>query len=84
MFAGRSHCDSGDIRYLICHATLQDNVIKASCDFMEGSSSFYITTPSGLVDTSILVSEDMFLTYHVTSRDHVFKEFCDFMERSFS
>ena len=47
-------------------------------------SKGHVTNLPGLVDTSIAVSEDIFLTDLVTSRDHVFKEFCDFMEGSFS
>ena len=41
---GYRACGSRDITYLIFHVTLQDHVIKGSCDFMEGSSSLYATT----------------------------------------
>ena len=37
--------------YLICHVTLHDHVIKESTDFMEGSSSFNVTSLPGLVAT---------------------------------
>ena len=71
-FGEHSHCDSGDLTYLICHVTLQDYVIKGSCDFMEGSSTFYGTTLPSLVATRILLVKICFLIYFMTSRD-VFK-----------
>ena len=41
---------SGGIKYLKCHANLQNHVIERSSNFMSGSSSSYITTlPSLLV-----------------------------------
>ena len=33
-----------DITYLICHMTSQENVIEWSCDIIDGSSLFYVTT----------------------------------------
>ena len=50
-----------------------DHVIKRSCNFMEGSSSFYATT----------LPCWMFLIYHVTTRDHVFKDLCDLVGGKF-
>ena len=82
-FNGQRPCSSRDITYLICHVTLQDHVIKGSCDFMEGSSSLYVTTMLCLVAINIVVVE-IFSIYNVTSRDHVFKGSCDYMDRSFS
>ena len=52
---GHRPCISRDITYLICHVNLQDHMIKGSCDFIEGSSSLYVTTLPGLVGTSIVV-----------------------------
>ena len=57
------------------YVILQDQVIKRSCDFMEGSSSLHVTTLPGLVVIGILVVEICF--YHVTSRDYTFKGLCD-------
>ena len=36
-FGGHRHCGSGDIMVFICHVTLQDYMIKRSCDFIEKS-----------------------------------------------
>ena len=47
-------------------------MIKGPCDFMDGSSSFYLPKLPSLLAISILVLR-MFLIYHVASRDHVFK-----------
>ena len=44
---------------------------KGSSDFMEGSSSLYVTILDGLVAVRIAVVE-MFLIYHVALRDQVF------------
>ena len=35
----------------------EDNLIKSSCDFMQGSSSLYVITLTGLVDIGIVVVE---------------------------
>ena len=45
---------------------------------MCGSSSWYVTTLTGLVNIDI-VKVEMVLIYHVTSRDHMFKGQCYFM-----
>ena len=34
-FGGRGDCGSGDIAHLICYVTLQDHLIKESCNFMK-------------------------------------------------
>ena len=54
-FGGHRLCDSRDITYLILHVTLQDNVIKGSCDSMEGSPSLYVATLPSLVVIAIAV-----------------------------
>ena len=48
-------CHSKDITYLICHVTLQDHEIKESSDFIEGSSSLYVTILPSLVAVVILI-----------------------------
>ena len=35
---------SRDIKYLLCHVTLQNHVIEGSFNFMSGSSSMNVTT----------------------------------------
>ena len=60
MFGGHSNCGSGDKTYLIYHATMEDYVIKESCDFMEGSSSLYVTTLPDMVAIDIVVVEICF------------------------
>ena len=59
-FAGHSYCGSGDITYIICRVSLQDHAIKVLSDFMEGSSSLYVTTLLGLVVIGIVVVEIFF------------------------
>ena len=41
MFGDHRRCCSRDITDLTFHMTLQDHVIKWSCEFMEGSSNSY-------------------------------------------
>ena len=41
-FGGHKNCDSGDIKYLICHITSQNQVFEESCNSMSGSSSLYV------------------------------------------
>ena len=60
MFGGHSNCGNGDKTYLICHATMEDYMIKESCDFMEGSSSLYVTTLPNMVTIDIVVVEICF------------------------
>ena len=50
-------CSSRDITYLVCHVTLQDNMIKESCDFMEGNSSFHVNTLPSFVAIVIVIVE---------------------------
>ena len=54
-FHGHGACSNWDIKYLICHVALQDYVIKGSSDFMEGSSSLYVTTLTCLVVRATVV-----------------------------
>ena len=49
-----------DIMYFICHMTLQDHVIKGSCDLKEASYLLYVTTMPGLVATAIVVVKTCF------------------------
>ena len=32
-----THCDSGDIMFLICHMTSRERMFKGLCEFMDGS-----------------------------------------------
>ena len=73
-FGSHNHCHSGDITYLICHVTLQDNVIKGSCDYLE-RSSLCVTILPDLGVMGILVME-MFLIHHMTPCDHMFRRLC--------
>ena len=41
-FGGRSHCGSGNITYLVSHVTLQEHVVKGSCNFMEGRHCIFV------------------------------------------
>ena len=82
-FGSHSYCGSQDITYLICHATLQDYVVKGFAVFMEGNSSLSVTTPPDLVTLDIVVVE-IFLIFQVASRDHVSKGFCNFVGGSLS
>ena len=65
---------------LVCHATLQENVIKGSCDFMERSSLRYVTILPCLVAITTLEEMIMFLVCHVILQDHI--GFCNFMGQS--
>ena len=38
-FGGHRHCRGVDIMILVCYVTLQDHVIKGSCDFMARNPS---------------------------------------------
>ena len=44
---------------LVCHEMLEDHVIKASCDFIGGSPSWYATTLPSLVSHRHRGSGDM-------------------------
>ena len=48
-FNGKRPCGSRDIRYLICHMTLQNHMIKGCCDFMKGRSLLYVTALPSVV-----------------------------------
>ena len=57
MFGGHWSSGTGDIKYWICHITLQNHVIEGSCNFMIRSSSWHITTLPTLVTIDIVVVE---------------------------
>ena len=60
-------------------------MIKGSQDFMEGSSSLYVTTlPSSMTVVIAVVSGDMHLICHLTLQDHLIKGSCDSVERNSS
>ena len=48
--------------YLICQVTLQDYVIKRSCDFTEKRSSLHVTPLPSLAALAIVVVETYFVT----------------------
>ena len=56
-FNSHKPCGSSDIKYIICDVILQDHVIKGSCDYIEGSSSLYVTALLSLVPVVIVVVE---------------------------
>ena len=62
---------------------LQEQVVKGSSDFMEGSSSLNVTALSGLVAMGI-VAVGMFSVYRLALRGKVFKRLCNFMGGSLS
>ena len=61
MFGGHSE---NDIKHFICHVILQNHVIEGSCNFMNGSSSMYVTILPSLLAIGIVVLE-IFLVCHV-------------------
>lgn len=65
-FDGYRPSGSGDIIDLIFHVLFQNDVIKVPCEFMEGSSSLYIPTLSGLAFISIMVVDIKILVGHVS------------------
>ena len=67
MFDGQWSSADGDIKNLTFYVTLQNHVIEASSNFMNGSSSRYITTISNLVAIGI-VEEG----FHLTLPPHIF------------
>ena len=50
-YNGHRPCSNRDMTYLICHAPLQDHVIKESCNFMEGSCALRLVETFWLVGT---------------------------------
>ena len=54
-FHGHRPCGSSDTMYLICNVTLQDQLIKESCDFVKGSSSLFVTILPSLMVMVIVV-----------------------------
>ena len=59
MFGGCSLCGSEERMYLICHVTLQDQMIKGSHDF-RGGSSLNVMTPPGLVAIGVVIADIYF------------------------
>ena len=57
MFHGDWSSASGDITYLACHVTLQNQVVDGLSDAMSGSTAWYITTLTSLVVIGIVVLE---------------------------
>ena len=56
-FDGHSHSGSNNIIFLACQVTLQDQVIKGSCDFMGRSQSWQVIIWPRLVAIGTLVLE---------------------------
>ena len=54
-FGDHRHFCSRDITDLMFQVTLEDRLINGLYEFMEGISSLYVPTPSGLVTTDIAV-----------------------------
>ena len=54
MFGDHGSSASRDIKYFICHVTLQKHVIEGSCNFMNGSFSQYFTTLTSFVEIGIV------------------------------
>ena len=57
MFGGHWPRASKDINYLICHMTPQNHAVDGSCNFLNGCTSWYVTTLPVLVATGIMVVE---------------------------
>ena len=55
-FCDRKYCDSVDT-FFICHVTPQNPVIEGLCNFMNGSSSWYVNTLSSLATIGTVVVE---------------------------
>ena len=45
------------LKYLICHVTSQNNLIKESCYFISGSFSLHVFTLPGLMVIGIMIVE---------------------------
>ena len=56
-FVGYGSSVNGDIMYLICHVASQNHVIEESCNFINYSSSLYVTALPRLVAIGIAVAE---------------------------
>ena len=57
MFGGHNHSGSGDIKISVCHMTLQDNIIRALCNFIVRSSSRQVAVLSKFVTISTVMME---------------------------
>ena len=76
-FGHQTHCDSGDLMFLICHLTSRYHMFNELREFMGGSPTIFrghCSSASG---------EMMYFICHVNSQDHVI-EGCDFMGESSS
>ena len=60
MFGSHWSDASGDIKYLICHMTTQNQLIEGSSNFMSGSSSWHVTTLPSLETLDIVEVEIYF------------------------
>ena len=84
MFGCHRSIASGDIKYLICHVTSENEMIEGPCNFIISESfSWYVTTLPSLVAIDI-VAVEMFLVCHKISQDHIIKGFCDYIDRNAS
>ena len=54
-------------------------MMKGSCNFLEGSSSLYLTTMPDLLAIGIVVVEKNFFDLSRDLRHHVFKGLCELM-----
>ena len=60
LFGVHGFSASGDIMYLICHVTSHDYPTKRSCEFVGGSSFWYVITLIRLVAFSIVMVDIRF------------------------
>ena len=57
MFGDHWSSASGNIKYLVFHATSQNHLIEGSCKFMIETSFLYVTVMSSLMAIGIVVTE---------------------------
>ena len=55
-FGCHRHCDSGDMRIVICQAISQDHVIKGSFDFMLSAGAHQGRLPPSQICVAIYVA----------------------------
>ena len=55
-FGGHRHCDSGDMRIVICQAISQDHMIKGSFDFMLCAGAHQGRLPPSQICVAIYVA----------------------------
>ena len=61
--------------HLICHVTLQENIIQGSSDFMKRNSSLYVTTLPNCGSGNII-----HLIFLLSLQDHLIRGSCDSIE----